>query len=227
MQKFKFDTIQNWSEGLAEQVAMILASDVKKYGFATIAVSGGKSPLPFFEKLSDYRLPWDKITFSLVDERHVPATHPQSNAYFICHSLLVGQAGASNFIPLYCDPDIRKNINILNNDMILGDIIYSVLILGMGEDGHTASLFPLSPNLDEGLFDPVNNYSYQIAPDFPHQRISMNLSHIIKARHIFIAVTGEKKMNILKQATLELNKNLPISFILSSARDKISIFEVM
>ena len=120
---------------------------------------------------------------------------------------------------------MAKNIELLNRNLILSDLTYSVIVLGMGADGHCASLFPHSPALDEGLFDPVNLYSHQIAPTFPENRISMNLCAFEQARHIFIPISGFDKLKTFQQAMNKPTKSMPISFILSSFKDKISIFE--
>ena len=190
---FEYDGISEWSSEIAEHIAIALASDIKKYGKASLALSGGRSPKSFLEKLALYRLPWEKVYVTLVDERHVDPEDNDSNEKLIREHFLECGAGAAQFIPLYRDPDIQKNINIINQNMILNDLHYSVIVLGMGEDGHTASLFPNSENLDEGLFDPVNMYSHQEAPSHPEDRISMNLCALSESRKLFIAITGETK----------------------------------
>lgn len=224
MQYFEYETIKDWSSEVAEHIALALAADVKKYGKASLALSGGSSPKPFLEKLALYRLPWENIYVTLVDERFVTPEEEGSNEKFIREFFLEHCAGAVQFLPLYRDPDIQKNINILNQNMIMNDLHYSVVVLGMGEDGHTASLFPNSDNLDEGLFDPVNMYSVQTAPVEPKTRISMNLCAIGEARKIFIPINGESKKKTLEKAMQGINKELPISFVLENFSDKITIF---
>ena len=223
-QYFEYDTANEWSSEVAEHIAIALVADIKKYGKASLALSGGNSPKPFLEKLALYRLPWDKVFVTLVDERFVPADDPSSNEKLIREFFLENCTGAVQFLPLYRDPDIQKNINLLNQNMILNDLHYSVVVLGMGEDGHTASLFPNSDNLDEGLFDPVNMYSIQEAPVEPKTRISMNLCAIGEARKIFIPLNGTSKKKVFEKASQGITKNLPISFVLENFKEKITIF---
>ena len=221
---FEYDGINEWSSEISEHIAIALASDIRKYGKASLALSGGSSPKPYLEKLASYRLPWNKIFISLTDERHVPHDDPDSNEAFIREYFLEKGAGAAKFLPLYRDNDIQKNLNIINQNMVLNDLHYSVIVLGMGADGHTASLFPESYNLDEGLFDPVNIYSHQEAPSHPTDRISMNMSALTESRKIFITISGQEKKEVMLNAMKGVNKNLPISFVLASFSDKITIF---
>ncbi|MEM6603522.1 MAG: 6-phosphogluconolactonase [Pseudomonadota bacterium] len=222
---FKYDTSLEWADEVAEHIAIALASDIRKYGRASVALSGGNSPKVFLEKLASYRLAWENVVITLVDERHVPHDHEASNERLIREFFLEKGAGATKFIPLYRDAEIVQNVAILNQNMILNDIHYSVIVLGMGEDGHIASLFPMSDNIDVGLFDPINLYSHQIAPDFPEDRITMNLCAFAECKKIFIPILGEKKAILMERAREHIDRDLPISFVLSTYGDKVTIFE--
>jgi 6-phosphogluconolactonase len=113
-----------------------------------LAVSGGKSPVPFFHALRSQPLDWSRVMITLVDERFVPADHPDSNAALVREHLLQDAAAAARFLPLV--GDARDDVA----ELAAANAAYqhpTVAVLGMGEDGHTASLFPGATALADGL----------------------------------------------------------------------------
>src|SRR5690606_33156998 len=132
---------------LAETVASALREAIDSHGRASLVVSGGRSPLAFFQCLSRQDLDWSKVVVSLADERWVDPRSTQSNEYLVTHYLLQGRAASAAFIGLY-QPAGSPDVAALAADAALEELPQpiDVLVLGMGEDGHTASLFAGSPN---------------------------------------------------------------------------------
>ncbi len=131
------------AEGLAARVATALSDAIAARGAASIAVSGGSTPKAFFKVLSGKDIAWDKVTITLVDERFVPADNPRSNHKLANEFLLIGKTAAATFVPLYhpaetaeaAAADATRETARFSNP-------FDVAILGMGNDGHTASFFP-------------------------------------------------------------------------------------
>jgi 6-phosphogluconolactonase len=179
---------------------------IDKKGTATFVVSGGTSPLKLFEDLSKIDLPWNKVQITLVDDRLVNKNHIHSNQKLINDHLLKNKAKLANFIPL--------SEKIIKSKIIITP--FDVNLLGMGEDGHFASLFP-DMIKDFNLFDlsadpSILTISSHGDPFLP--RITMNLSLILKSEFIVLLVKGSIKQKIIDQA--KNDNSLPIHYLLKS-----------
>mgnify|MGYP006101734649 FL=1 len=179
---------------------------IDKKGTATFVVSGGTSPLKLFEDLSKIDLPWNKVQITLVDDRLVNKNHIHSNQKLINDHLLKNKAKLANFIPL--------SEEIIKSKIIITP--FDVNLLGMGEDGHFASLFPDMIN-DFNLFDlsadpNILTITSHGDPFLP--RITMNLSLILKSEFIVLLVKGSIKQKIIDQA--KNDNSLPIHYLLKS-----------
>jgi 6-phosphogluconolactonase len=179
---------------------------IDKKGTATFVVSGGTSPLKLFEDLSKIDLPWNKVQITLVDDRLVNKNHIHSNQKLINDHLLKNKAKLANFIPL--------SEKIIKSKIIITP--FDVNLLGMGEDGHFASLFPDMIN-DFNLFDlsadpNILTITSHGDPFLP--RITMNLSLILNSEFIVLLVKGSIKQKIIDQA--KNDNSLPIHYLLKS-----------
>ena len=179
---------------------------IDKKGTATFVVSGGTSPLKLFEDLSKIDLPWNKVQITLVDDRLVNKNHIHSNQKLINDHLIKNKAKLANFIPL--------SEKIIKSKIIITP--FDVNLLGMGEDGHFASLFPDMIN-DFNLFDlsadpNILTITSHGDPFLP--RITMNLSLILKSEFIVLLVKGSIKQKIIDQA--KNDNSLPIHYLLKS-----------
>jgi len=196
---FKNPTIL--AEGLALRVAEQLNDAITQQGSATLVVSGGRSPVAFFQSLIKHPVDWSKVTISLADERWVPVEHADSNAGLLKKHLLQGPAAKARFIGLY---NVAASLEAAAEqaDQALAELPpIDVLILGMGDDGHTASLFPNSPNLLEALKpDGTRRCWSMLAPTVPHQRLSMSRSLLASAKHTVLSIQGQAKLNTLSDA---------------------------
>ncbi|UTW07563.1 6-phosphogluconolactonase [Pseudomonas benzenivorans] len=209
---------QQLAETLASDVAAALRAAIDSRGAATLVVSGGRSPIAFFEQLAQQQLPWSQVVISLADERWVPVNHATSNEALVrCH-LLRGPAAEARFIGLY---QVAANLEqaALKADQALAELPpIDVLVLGMGDDGHTASLFPGSPNLALALQPGCPRRCLPMqAPSAPHQRLTMTLPLLASARLPLLAIQGAAKLATLGEAlTLDEAAQMPIRAFLHS-----------
>ncbi|MDU9404979.1 6-phosphogluconolactonase [Pseudomonas sp. zfem004] len=186
---------------LAHDVAERLRQAIASKGQACVVLSGGRSPVPFLEQLAAQVLDWSKVTVSLADERWVPVEHADSNAGLLGRHLLKGAAAQARFIGLY---QAAANLEAAAEqaDQVLADLPpIDVLVLGMGDDGHTASLFPASPNLRQGLAKVGERRCLpMLAPSVPHQRLSMTRALLASAAFTALSVQGAGKLATLRAA---------------------------
>ena len=182
---------------LALTVSNALRGAIAERGAATLVVSGGRSPIAFFERLAQQELDWAKVTVSLADERWVP----DSNEGLVRQHLLQGPAAAARLIGLY-QSAASLDEAAERADAVLAELPpIDVLVLGMGDDGHTASLFPASPNLEAGLdLASTRRCLPLLAPSVPHQRLSMTRSLLASAAFIALSVQGPGKLATLRAA---------------------------
>jgi len=186
-----FDTPAAQAAALADAIAGWLQAAIERDGAAALAVSGGKSPIALFEALALADLDWSRITVTLVDERIVPAGHQDSNARLVREHLLVGRAASARFVPLVTDPaDPEADIARLARELPR----LTVAVLGMGEDGHTASLFPDAAGLAQGLDPDGPQRVIAITPQAaPHRRLTLTLAELARAEACFLAIGGQAK----------------------------------
>ena len=187
-----------------ELITKNLSSSINKYQNASIAVPGGTSPIKIFNELSKQKLDWSKIQITLVDDRLVDPDNDHSNQKLINDYLLKNEAKKSKFIPL------NKNLNKGDDFKFPLD----VCLLGIGNDGHFASLFPNMINntnmLDAKSKSSIDEVKANGNPFIP--RISMNLSLILSSNLIILLIKGKLKQEVLREAYN--NKNIPLYYLL-------------
>jgi 6-phosphogluconolactonase len=218
---------------LAQDIAQRLAVAIQARDFAVLSVSGGKSPVALFEALRVIDIDWSRVRVTLVDERCVPRIHPDSNALLVQTHLLQDLAAKAQLVfmvtstaePLDSPAAQAKVAGLALSAAGSAD----VLVLGMGTDGHTASLFPEAPNLADAL-DMRNTHScvaIELAnppASAPYARITQTLAQILSSRHIVLPLTGADKLNTLQQAWKLTNPALPISFVLQQTQTPVAIW---
>ncbi len=218
---------------LAQDIAQRLAAAIQARGFAVLSVSGGKSPVALFEALRVIDIDWSRVRVTLVDERCVPRIHPDSNALLVQTHLLQDLAAKAQLVfmvtsatePLESPTTLAKAAGLALNVAGIAD----VLVLGMGADGHTASLFPEAPNLAEAL--DLRNTQTCAAIELknppanaPYARITQTLPQILSARHIVLPLTGADKLHTLQQAWPHAKASLPISFVLQQNQTPVALW---
>ena len=213
-----------------QAVADAIATAVAERGAAVIAVPGGKSPVPVFHALRARDLPWDRVTVTLTDERCVAPDHPASNAGLVRRELLAERAAAASFLPLVLtgeDPDAEALAAEARLDAV-GDTL-DLVWLGMGADGHTASLFP-SARLDAaadpaGIRRCVALTPESLPPEAPYPRVTLTLTGLTRARTVLITASGAAKREALDRA-LDPGplREAPVRAVLHQARAPVTVF---
>jgi 6-phosphogluconolactonase len=206
------------AQALAERVARELDYAVSSHGTASLVVSGGRSPIAFFEALSTRQLDWTKVQVSLADERWVDVDDPDSNEGLLRRHLLQNAAADAQLLGLYQPAETLEQAAWLADDRLKGfKQPIDVLVLGMGNDGHTASLFPNSPLLARGLDANGTDYCLpMLAPTSPEERITMTYSLLASARVQCLAIQGSAKLETLRQAMRLETLQMPIRAFLHS-----------
>ena len=181
---------QALAETLGEDIAHILRRRVVANGAAVLAVSGGNTPKLMFDHLSRQILAWDKVTITLVDERQVPITSDRSNARLVSQHLLKNNAANARFVPLFENVAAASKLPA-----------FDAVVLGMGDDGHTASFFPDGDNLERAL-DPgtLEHIVTMRAPDAGEPRLTFTLKALLASPFIALHIEGDDKMKVLEKA---------------------------
>jgi 6-phosphogluconolactonase len=224
MTRHTFPSPDALAEALAQRVAQELGNAIAVRGSASLAVSGGKTPVRFFQALSKQRLDWANVAVTLVDERLVPDTDERSNARLVTQNLLQGAASAARFVPLYSaapSPDLAAR----NAEHAVSAVPmpFDVVVLGMGGDGHTASFFPDAPNLD-ALFANADGRKVLpvIAQSAGEARLTLSAQLLGGARFIALHIEGQEKQAVLNTALAGETK--PIATMITMASTPVEVF---
>jgi 6-phosphogluconolactonase len=199
-------------DALLQDIKFIISEDIIKFGKATILLSGGSTPSGLYRKLSSTQLDWSKVIVGLVDERFVVNSSDFSNEKLVKTCFLINEAKNATFIPMIFSAD-NEALNLLKTNesyTIFNDS--SVIILGMGEDGHTASLFPNDSDSNKAMNSDQNIF-FTNSPSNPTRRITCTPKLLLSSKNIFLMLTGENKKEVLFSAA---KNKLPISHFIGS-----------
>lgn len=191
------------TQDLAKHIITQLKQAIAGKGHGTLAVSGGRTPIPLFELLSQQTLDWDKVYITLVDDRWVDDTDDASNEKLVNNYLLRNNAKSAHFVGLKNSCDNPFDGASISDKKLqeTTPMPFDVLILGMGEDGHTASLFPNAENLNNGLDMNSGKLLVGMTPlTAPLDRITLTLPAILNSEHIYLHLVGEGKKTVLAKA---------------------------
>jgi len=203
-------------ENISRTIFDKLEKDICENGQSTFIVSGGSSPVQIFKDLSAMQAKWSDINISLVDDRVVDINHDDSNEKLVNNVLIKDKAKDANFISL-----CNQSKDLLNLKRPFG-----IMLLGMGEDGHFASLFPKLIETNPEYFDLESDPEIFFTEPMGnpcHRRVSMNLSMILESKDIFLLVSSEKKSEVLNQA--KSDKSLPLYYLLNQSKVDIKIIK--
>ena len=212
-----FESADKLAENLADEIADSLAKAIKERGQASMVVSGGSTPKLLFHYLSLKQIDWQKITITLADERWVSTTDASSNELLVRSLLLQNHAACAHFIGLKNNAPIAADgEQACHYSISMIPRPFDVVILGMGNDGHTASFFPGAEELSKALDMRSGRHCIAITPpDAPHQRLTLTLPTLTDSREIILHITGDSKKKVLDEVLTEGSPNdMPVRLIL-------------
>jgi 6-phosphogluconolactonase len=214
----EFNSKVQLDQSLCADLVKIIQQAIAEKGSANILLSGGSSPIHLYELLSKCDIDWSKVIIGLVDERFVEPNNDFSNEKMIRKKLIQNHASTATFCGM-----VENSIDQIDNAKSIAStyaIFYNQLdlvLLGMGEDGHTASLFP-GDDVSEKLLRSQKIGIYNtISPNFPTDRITCSAAMILQAENIILMLSGEKKLNVFETSS---ENQLPISFF----KDKLQVY---
>ena len=222
-----YDDVAEMAEAVAGDLQFVIESAIDARGTAVIALAGGKTPLPIYEKLAKAKLDWSRVTIVPGDERIVPLGDPLSNVTAIGKIFIPKKA---RVIPLVSATAPDHKAAGRAADAILQDLHWplDLCLLGVGADGHCASIFA-GPDLDEALNGPRERRALGVMPDpmpneAPVPRVTLSKAAIISARVLTIAVTGDAKKRVIEEAIHEgASSPYPIGRILADVELPVAI----
>ena len=203
------------ADAAAHAVAAQLSAGLAARGRASLVATGGRSPGPVYDRLKDAGVDWAHVAVTLSDERQVDVNSPNANLKLLRERLFVGEAAKAHYLPLtdYAEPALRALMP------------FDAVLLGMGEDGHIASLIPGSPVMAEAM-DPDGEALVAESPagfgSPPVPRITLTLAALLQSRAIFLLIAGEAKRQVVAYALA--GADLPVRAILDQVRVPIRVF---
>lgn len=227
------------AQALAEHIAQRLNAAIEQRGRALLCVSGGKSPIALFQALSSQPVSWRQVDITLVDERCVHFTHPDSNAALVKSHLLQGPAAQARFLPWVPDTVTEvppalpwpEQLPVLSGwaqavDSILRPLWPAdVVVLGMGLDGHTASLFQGAMGLNAAIDADSQALCAPIRPpQAPHDRLTLTMHALRSARHVALQLQGTGKREVYEHARRNPSSAHPVSWVMAAAADTLSVW---
>lgn len=200
---WEYDDAAEMAAAVAGDIGFIIESAIDARGAAVIALPGGKTPIPIYEKLAATKLDWKRVTIIPGDERIVPLGDPLSNVTTLAKFFLPKGA---RVVPIVPNAIADYKAAGRSADALMGDLHWplDLCLLGVGRDGHTASIFP-GPDLEEALNGPKERRALGVMPDplpaeAPVPRVTLSLASITTARALMIAVTGKEKRTVIETA---------------------------
>jgi len=226
-QRREFTDGEELAQGLADWTAERLRAAIAARGAALLIVSGGKSPARFFDILSNIDLDWPRVAITLADERRVADDSPRSNARLVRERLLQNRAAEASFTPL-ADVRLPEDRELAAASARIANLPTpaDVVILGMGDDGHTASWFPGAEGLEEAI-DPGSRQLVApiVAADAPEPRLTLTGRVLLRARAIALEIEGEAKLAVFAAALQPgPEEAMPIRAVLRRAADRLTVF---
>jgi 6-phosphogluconolactonase len=222
----RYADLDTLSRKLAQQIAALLSAAIAARGVASLVVSGGKSPIKFFESLRTQALDWSRVHIALADERWVDPSDPASNEKLVRDELLQDHAAAARFSGLKngaATPELGAAAAWETYAQVPRP--FDAVMLGMGDDGHTASLFPKSPNLATAL-DPAAAAGCigMRSPTAPQARLSLNLSALLDSKRIVLLINGASKWQVYAAASQPgAAEEMPVRTVLRQRRTPVDV----
>ena len=214
----EFNSKDHLDQALCADLVKIIQRAISENGSANILLSGGSSPIRLYELMSNAEISWSKVLIGLVDERFVPPINEFSNEKMIREKLIQNHAQSARFVGMVANSlDQSENVNFISSKYQPFMQKVDLVLLGMGEDGHTASLFPNDEVSEQLLRSSEIGIYNTISPNFPNNRITCSAAMLLQADNIVLMLSGEKKLQVFETSA---ENQLPISFF----KDKLQVF---
>jgi 6-phosphogluconolactonase len=214
----EFNSKDQLDQALCADLVKIIQRAISENGSANILLSGGSSPIRLYELMSNAEISWSKVLIGLVDERFVPPINEFSNEKMIREKLIQNHAQSARFVGMVANSlDQSENVNFISSKYQPFMQKVDLVLLGMGEDGHTASLFPNDEVSEQLLRSSEIGIYNTISPNFPNNRITCSAAMLLQADNIVLMLSGEKKLQVFETSA---ENQLPISFF----KDKLQVF---
>jgi 6-phosphogluconolactonase len=214
----RFADDETLAHALALEVVRDLRAGIQARGQALVALSGGTTPRRFLELLGQQSLDWTRTTITLADERWVPPTDSRSNERLLRETLLRGDAAAARFVPLYtAAPTPQDGYATIAANVAKLHFPFDAVVLGMGNDGHCASLFPDGDRIDQALqTDTPARVLPMHAPSAGEARMTLTLAALVNTRAMYLHFEGEAKSHVFAQiqALDPARANAPVQRVL-------------
>ena len=219
----QFETREAAAEASADLLAAALRRRLGAGDEASLVVAGGSTPGPALRALGSRQLSWERVHVMPSDERWVSDEHEDSNAAMIRDTLLAA-APDTRLTSLYAeDAQVDDHVDVLDAELRLLPFPFAAALLGMGEDGHFASLFPDADNLETGLDVDAGRIALAVrTAASPHPRISLTLAALSRSDLIVLLIFGAAKLNVVN-AALEQPERYPVGALLRQKRAPVRI----
>ncbi len=225
MEDFIFESREAASVAAADFIASCMERRLEQQRRASMIITGGSSPGRCYEALSEAELDWERVDLVLSDERWVPADHEDSNERQAREALTKNKAASATLHPMYsANADIDARVAELNAELRMLPIPFSVALLGMGEDGHFASLFPDAEDLESGLSPDNPELCMAVnTKASPHPRLSLTLSAIARSDAIVLLIFGDAKKTVIEKAKAG-DTSYPVTRLLRQKKAPVHIY---
>lgn len=209
-----FDSREALTDNLSALVQNRLIEAIASRGSASLAVSGGSTPVPLFQNLSQAELPWENVTVTLVDDRWISPDETDSNDRLLHTQLLQNRAKHAHYIPLWQpDSTAEEATDSCSQRLTAIGGPLDIVILGMGNDGHTASLFPCASELESALASSADCVAVN-PTTAPYARISLTPARLLNSELRILHICGNDKLVTLSRALTSQPESMPVNLFL-------------